>query len=70
VFLDCVRERKRPPTDVEVGHHSTNVGHLMNLAWLTGRRIRWDGEQERVIGDEEANALVMKPYRDPWKLEV
>jgi predicted dehydrogenase len=70
VFLDSVRTRKRPPADVEEGHHSSNIGHLMNLAWLAGRRIRWDGEKEQVLGDTEANALVTKPYRAPWKLEA
>jgi len=69
-FLDCIRTRKRSPADVEQGHHSTNPGHLMNIAWKTGRTIRWDAEKEQVVGDEEANALVTKSYRAPWKLEV
>ena len=42
----------------------------MNVSWLAGRRIEWDGEKEQVVGDPEANALVDKPYRAPWKLEV
>jgi predicted dehydrogenase len=70
VFLDCIRSRKRPPADVEVGHLSSNPGHLMNIAWRTGRAITWDAKKEVVVGDEQANALVTKPYRMPWKLEV
>lgn len=70
VFLDCIRTRKRPPADVGQGHLSTVPGHLMNIAWRTGRTIRWDATQEQVIGDAEANALVTKRYRAPWKLEV
>ncbi|MHC4177802.1 MAG: hypothetical protein ACYSWU_09860, partial [Planctomycetota bacterium] len=70
VFLDCVRTRQRSPSDVEVGHHATNPGHLMNIAWKVGRRIRWDSDKERVAGDDEANALVTKQYRLPWKLEI
>ena len=70
VFLDCIRTRKKSPADIETGHHSTNPGHLMNIAWKTGREITWDAENERVIDDEEANALVTKQYRAPWKLEV
>jgi hypothetical protein len=42
----------------------------MNIAWEVGCSIRWDGEKEQVIDDPEANALVTKPYRAPWKLEV
>jgi predicted dehydrogenase len=70
VFLDCVRAHKKPPADVECGHHASNPGHLMNIAWKVGRRIRWDGQKEQVIDDPEANALVTKKYREPWKLEV
>jgi hypothetical protein len=70
VFLENVRQHKIPFADVEVGHYSSNVGHLMNISWLVGRRVRWDGEKDQVIDGPEANALVTKPYRAPWKLEV
>jgi hypothetical protein len=42
----------------------------MNMSWEAGRNIRWDGENNKVIDDPKANALVMRPYRAPWKLEV
>jgi len=70
VFLENVRARKLPFADVEVGHRSTTTCHLMNVAWQLGRKIRWDGEKEQVIGDPEADVLVNKPYRAPWKLEI
>ncbi|MCL4205368.1 MAG: Gfo/Idh/MocA family oxidoreductase [Pirellulaceae bacterium] len=70
VFLDAIRNDRRPPADVEQGHFATNPGHLMNIAWRVGRKIRWDAENEMVLDDPEANALVTKPYRAPWKLEV
>lgn len=69
-FLDAMRSRKRPPADVEVGHLASNPGHLMNIAWRTGRRVRWDAKKEEIAGDPEANALVTKRYRSPWTLEV
>lgn len=70
VFLNSVRTRKRPPADVEFGHLGTNPGHLMNISWRMGRKIRWDAVHETVVNDPEANALVTKQYRAPWKLEV
>jgi len=70
VFIKNVRDHTKPDADVEQGHHSTNPGHLMNIAWRVGRQIRWDAENEQVIDDEEANALVTKEYRAPWTLEV
>ena len=70
VFLENIRDRKQPEANAETGQHATNFGHLMNISWEAGRSIRWDGEKEQVIGDDEANALVIKPYRAPWKLKV
>ena len=69
-FLDHVRNRTRPEADIEVGHLASNPGHLLNIAWRVGRKIEWDAEKEQVIDDDEANALVAKVYRKPWKLEL
>jgi predicted dehydrogenase len=69
VFLQNVRNRRRPNADVEEGHYSSNPGHLMNIAWRVGRKIRWDAEREQVLNDPEANALVSRQYRAPWRLE-
>jgi hypothetical protein len=70
VFLDNVRNHKKPVDDVETGHYATSVGHLMNVSYEVGRKIRWDGEKEQVVDDAEANARVHRQYRAPWKLEV
>jgi predicted dehydrogenase len=69
-FIRAVRERKWPSADIEKGHYATNPGHLMNIAWKVGRQIWWDPEREEVIEDPEAQALVSKVYRAPWRLEV
>ena len=70
VFLENIRNRTQPETDAQTGHYATNLGHLLNISWEVGRSIRWDGENDRVIGDNEANALVNQQYRDPWKLTI
>ncbi|GAB4138039.1 MAG: Gfo/Idh/MocA family oxidoreductase [Thermogutta sp.] len=70
VFIDCIKDRKTPPADVKAGHLATNPGHLMNIAWRVGRKVRWDAKNERIVGDPEADALVTKQYRAPWTLEV
>lgn len=69
-FIQNLRDRKQPFASVETAHHATNVGHLMNIAWQTGRTIRWDGAKEQVLGDPAANQLVNQKYRAPWKLAV
>lgn len=70
VFLQHVRNHTTPAACVETGHYATNPGHLMNIAWRVGRRIRWDGEREQVLDDPQANQLATKQYRAPWTLEI
>lgn len=67
-FLEALASRKRPPADVEAGHLASNVGHLMNIAWRVGRRLRWDAEKEQIIADPAAQEFVTKRYRPPWVL--
>ncbi len=67
-FLDAMDSRKRPRSDVEIGHDSMIACHLANIAFRLQRRVQWDAAAERFIGDEEAQRLVMPAYRAPWSL--
>lgn len=67
-FVDCVRSRKRPNADVEIGHRSSLIAHLGNIAYKTGRKIKWDSEREQIVGDAEASALLGRKARKPWDL--
>ena len=67
-FLDCVKSRELTICPAEVGHRSISVGLLGEIAMLTGRKIKWDPENEKIIGDPEAGALLGRSYREPWIL--
>jgi hypothetical protein len=67
-FLECVKSRKLPCCDVEVGHRSVSVCHLGNISIRLGRPIRWDPASEKIIDDEEANRWLFRPMRAPWHL--
>jgi predicted dehydrogenase len=67
-FLDCVRSRKPCYAPAEVGHRTITIAHLGNIAMKLGRKLKWDPEKERVIGDDSANALLDRPRRKPWEL--
>ena len=69
-FLDCVKSRKATNCPVEVGHRSTTATLLARIALMRKQHLRWDAQQERVVNDKEANALLSYEYREPWKLEV
>jgi len=67
-FLDCVRTRREPAAPVEIGHRSATVCHAANIAMRLKRRLRWDPDAERFIGDDEANRMLTRPKRSPWSL--
>jgi len=67
-FLDCMRTRRRPNADVEIGHRATTVTHLGNIAYRTGRKIRWNAEKEQIIDDPQAGELLARTYRAPYLL--
>ncbi len=69
-WLDCIKTRKNPICDVEVGHRSATVCHLGNIALRTGRKITWDAAKEQIVGDPDANALLTRPFRGPGKLDL
>jgi hypothetical protein len=67
-FIECMRSRKKPNADVEIGHRASLVGHLGNIAYKTGRKIQWDGAKEEIVRDVEANKLLSREMRKPWDL--
>ncbi len=65
-FLKAIETGSRPVCDIEEIHYSTNLSLLGMLSYKLGRSVRWDGENERIIGDPEANKLLSREYRAPW----
>lgn len=67
-FLECVRTRRRPICDVEIGCRSVTVCHLGNLAYWLKRPLRWDPEREEILDDALASRWLDRPRRAPWCL--
>ena len=65
-WLDCVRLRKRPACDVEIGSHSTIAAILANMAHWLNRPLQWDAAKHEFINDDEANRLRSRAVREPW----
>jgi hypothetical protein len=68
-FLECVRSRRDPISDLESAQRVVTACHLANLSLRLGRKLRWDAERETVLGDHEAVSLLDRPYRAPWATE-
>ena len=67
-FMECVKTRKDPIAHVEEGHRSANVGHLMIISILEGRKFQWDPDKEVFIGDgaKQGNARLAREMRKPY----
>jgi predicted dehydrogenase len=67
-FLASVKSRQPTITPVETAHHSAIPGHLGLISMLVGRKLKWDAQDERILGDGEASKLLSRPYRAPWEI--
>jgi predicted dehydrogenase len=67
-WYECIKSRKQPICDVEIGHRSATVCHLGNISIRVGRKIKWDPTKEEIVGDAEAAKLLSCDYRKPWSL--
>jgi len=65
-FCDAIRLGAKLNADALTGHLSTSLCHLGNIATRLSRSLTFDPQTEQIVGDEEANALVRRPYRDHW----
>lgn len=69
-FLECIKTRKDPICDVEIGHRSVTVCHLGNMAIRLGRKLYWDPAKEEIVGDDEAKAWQTRPQREGFEVPV
>ena len=69
-FLDCVKSRKTPNSDLASSHHVSTTCHLANISLRTGRKLNWSDAKNEITGDIEANKMLTRPYRAPWDKEL
>ena len=65
-LLHAIDTRGKPVADIEEGHISTASCILANMSLKLGRTLTWDAEKKQVVGDDEANRLLRRTYRQPW----
>jgi predicted dehydrogenase len=67
-WFDCIRTRKKPNADVEIGHRTATVCQLLVITRQLGRRLTWDPQKEIFPDDDQANALLDRPRHKGWEL--
>ena len=67
-FLDCVKTRSQPISGAEASHRSVTTCHAANICLRVGRKLSWDPQGERFVGDDAANRMLARAMRSPWSL--
>ncbi len=68
-WFRSIREgHHRPAVDIEIAHRTATLCNLGNLSYILGRKLQWDGVNQRIVGDEAANRLLSRPQRYPYVL--
>jgi len=67
-FVECVKSRKQTNADIETAHRATTLCHLVSICRLLDRKLKWDPQAERFVGDEEANKMLSRPRRKGYEL--
>lgn len=69
-FLHCARERKEPISDVHSHMEMLNICHLAGISARLGRGFEWDNANEQIVGDQLANSMLARPYREGYEIEM
>jgi len=67
-FLDCIKTRNQPAAPPQFGHHSLGLAHMGLICAKVGRALKWDAKKQSFENDDEANRLLARPMRSPWRL--
>ncbi|MBE7500853.1 MAG: Gfo/Idh/MocA family oxidoreductase [Verrucomicrobiales bacterium] len=67
-WLKCVRSREQTYCSEELGHRTSSLGILTNIAYWTGQSLRWDPERETFLDCAAANRLRSRTPRAPWRI--
>ena len=68
-FLDCVRSRRLPNADIEIGHRSTLLAHYATISYrLGGQKLVIDPQTEKILGNPDAMKLFKREYRQPFEI--
>jgi hypothetical protein len=67
-FIDAVKGRTQPAAPIDIAVRTDALCHLQQTAIKLKRKLQWDPERESFVHDDEANALLDRPMRAPWKL--
>ena len=65
-WIDAIKKRTRPVSDVETGHRTASVCNIVNIAYTLERPLYWKPNHEQFKDDDDANSMLTRPFRENW----
>lgn len=69
-FIEAMRSRKQPVSDVWSHNRMLEICHLSNIAMRLDRALQWDPNKREIIGDDQANAFLSRKYRSGYEINM
>jgi len=67
-WVDAIKNRTRPVSDVETGQRTASVCNIANMAYDLERPLKWSPSHEQFIDDDDANRMLIRPFRGSWNI--
>jgi predicted dehydrogenase len=65
-WVDALKNRNRPISDVETGHRTASVCNIVNIAYDLERPLKWAPSHEKFIDDDDADRMLTRAFRGNW----
>ena len=69
-FVEAIKARKQPISDVHSHHRAMTTCHLANIAIRLGRKIQWDSQKQTIVGDADAAKWMGREQRKGYEINV
>ena len=69
-FIEAMRSREQPISDVWTHNRMLEICHLSNIAMRLDRELNWDPAKREIIGDEQANAFLTRESRAGYEINM
>ena len=69
-FVDAIKSRKQPISDVWSHNRMLEICHLSNIAMRLNRELAWDPAKREIIGDKQANAFLSRENRKGFEINM
>jgi predicted dehydrogenase len=67
-WMECIRSRKRPIADVEIGARTVTSCHLLNFGYRYGQPVKWQPKEMTFAEGSGDPKWLTREYRDQWRV--